>query len=82
MIDDILRFSMQRHDSENGTYYVINGLEIPLVTDGETIKKALHNLEEAVAAYCDDNALASSPRLEVSFEVDDSGTLEPLAVKS
>ncbi len=41
MLPDILHFRMERHTDE-GVYYVISGVEIKLVTDGETIEDALH----------------------------------------
>jgi len=65
---DVLHFQMERHDDE-GTYFVITGVEIALVTDGETIEEALKNLREAVELYFEGDNLPQLPRLEVSVEV-------------
>ncbi|MBN1565638.1 MAG: type II toxin-antitoxin system HicB family antitoxin [Anaerolineae bacterium] len=66
---DVLHFHMERYDDEDGIYYVINGVEIALVTDGETIETALRNLREAVELYYEDDNLPTLPRLEVNVEV-------------
>jgi predicted RNase H-like HicB family nuclease len=66
---ETLHFRMERHDDEDGVYYVISGEEIALVTDGVTIEEALHNLREAVELYYEGDNLAELPRVEVSFEV-------------
>jgi predicted RNase H-like HicB family nuclease len=60
---------MERYDDEDGVYYVISGVEISLVTDGETIEDSLRNLREAVELYFEGDSLQALPRLEVSFEV-------------
>jgi len=67
MLPDILHFRMERHTDE-GVYYVISGVEIKLVTDGETIEDALHNLREAVELYFDGDQIEQLPRLEVIIE--------------
>jgi predicted RNase H-like HicB family nuclease len=57
MAEDALHFQMERF-GDDGTYYVIRGVEIALVTDGTTIEEALHHLREAVALYYEgDNQL-------------------------
>ncbi len=71
MAQDVLHFQMERFDDE-GTYYVISGVEIALVTDGQTIEAALRRLREALALYYEDDTLAAFPRVEVSFEVTDA----------
>lgn len=68
MPDKTLHFKMFRYDDE-GVYYVIEGIEIALVTEGDTIEDALRNLREAVELYFEDEDLTELPRLEVSFEV-------------
>jgi predicted RNase H-like HicB family nuclease len=69
MLDNILHFRMERHDDEDGVYYVVNGVEIAVVTDGETIEEALRNLRAAVELYYEGDGLAELPRLEVTMEV-------------
>ncbi|MBE2268206.1 MAG: hypothetical protein IAE80_08220 [Anaerolinea sp.] len=59
---------MERH-TDDGVYYVISGVEIALVTDGETIEDALHNLREAFELHFEGDQLGQLPRLEVSFEL-------------
>ncbi len=61
---DLLHFRMECHVDE-GVYYVINGLEIALTTDGDTIEEALRNLREAVELYYEGDSLPQLPRLEV-----------------
>lgn len=51
MDERVLRFRMERYDDEDGTYYVINGEEIALVTDGKSIEEALRSLRAAVELY-------------------------------
>ncbi len=67
-MNDVLHFRMERHDDE-GTYYVINGVEIALTTDGDTIEEALRHLREAVELYYEGDGLPELPRLEVTLEV-------------
>jgi predicted RNase H-like HicB family nuclease len=69
MANDILHFRMQRHDDEDGVYFVVEGVEIALVTDGETMEEAIHNLREAVALYFEDEEVSEIPPLEVTFAV-------------
>lgn len=54
MAENKLHFRMERHDDEDGVYYVVEGVEIALVTDGETIEEALRHLREAVELYYED----------------------------
>jgi len=61
MIDQILHFRMIRYD-DDGVYYVIEGIEAAIVTDGDTIEEALRNLREAVELHFEGEPL---PRLEV-----------------
>ncbi len=69
MSENVLHFRVERFDDEEGINYVITGVEIALVTDGETIEEALHNLREAVELYYEGDNLPELPRLEVSLEV-------------
>jgi predicted RNase H-like HicB family nuclease len=68
MPEDVLHFHVERFDDE-GVYYVVTGVEISLVTDGETIEEALRNLREAVELYFEGDSLPQIPRIEVSIEV-------------
>lgn len=68
MSSDVLHFEMERYDDEDGVYFVITGVEIALVTDGETIEKAIRNLREAVELHFDDDP-EPIPTLEVTFIV-------------
>ncbi|MEO8612004.1 MAG: type II toxin-antitoxin system HicB family antitoxin [Chloroflexota bacterium] len=70
MSDNVLHFRVERFDDDvEGINYVVTGVEIALVTDGESIEEALHNLREAVELYYDGDNLPELPRLEVSLEV-------------
>jgi predicted RNase H-like HicB family nuclease len=51
MTDNTLHFRVERHDDEDGIYYVVNGIEIALVTQDDTLEESLHNLREAVELY-------------------------------
>ncbi len=64
-----LHFYIQRHDDEDGIYYVVSGDEIALTTDGETLEDALKNLREAVELYFEGDNLPEFPRIEVNIEV-------------
>jgi predicted RNase H-like HicB family nuclease len=60
-------------------YYVAECLEIPVVTQGETLDETMSNLQEAVALHLEgedlaDFDLAPNPSLLVTFE------LEPVVV--
>jgi predicted RNase H-like HicB family nuclease len=57
MAENKLHFRMERHDDEDGVYYVVEGVEIGLVTDGEIIEEALRHLREAVELYYEDDHL-------------------------
>jgi predicted RNase H-like HicB family nuclease len=67
---DTIHFHLERYD-DDGVYYVIEGVELALVTDGRTIEEALRHLREAVELYYEDETghVAPLPRLEVEFEV-------------
>ena len=62
---DTVRFHIQRHDDEDGVYYVVSGQDIALTTDGETLEEALKNLREAVELYFEGDDLPDLPRIEV-----------------
>lgn len=68
-MQDVLHFELERHDDEDGVYYVISGVEIALVTDGETVEEAFRNLRKAVALHFEGDDLPFLPRLEVIHEV-------------
>ena len=63
---DTLHFRMERFDDEHGTYYVITGIEIALVTDGPSIEDALRNLRAAVELHYEGDNLPQLPHFEVS----------------
>lgn len=65
MIPEVLHFDIERHDDEDGVYFVVSGIEIKLVTDGETLETALRNLLEAVELYYEDDNLPQLPRLKI-----------------
>lgn len=44
-------FIVERYDDEDGIYFVVHGVDISLVTDGETLEEALRNLREAVELH-------------------------------
>lgn len=69
MMPEVLHFHLERFDDEDGVYYVVNGEEIALVVDGQSIEEAVRNLREAVELYYEGETLPALPRLEVTFEV-------------
>lgn len=69
MTKQSIHFQIERHDDDDGVYYVVEGVEIALVTDGETIELALKNLREAVELYYEDENLIELPQIVVQFEV-------------
>ncbi len=66
MSGDVLHFRMERFD-DDGIYYVVNGVEIALVTDGRSIEEAISNLRSAVELYYERDGLMELPRLVVTF---------------
>ena len=60
---------MERHSDDDGVYYVIEGADIALVTEGETIELALKKLREAVELYYDDEESFQLPQIEVRVAV-------------
>ncbi len=70
MNNDILNFRLERHDDEDGIYYVVTGDEIALVTDGESIEEALRNLREAIELYYEGDGRDSLPLIETHFHTD------------
>ena len=61
-----------RHGEESG--YIAECVEIPVVTQGQTVDQTLQNLKEAVALHLEDEDLASmglahNPTLIVTIEV-------------
>jgi predicted RNase H-like HicB family nuclease len=59
MPESVLHFRMERHE-DDGVYFVISGVEIALVTEGETPEEAFRNLREAVALYYEGDNLRDS----------------------
>jgi len=66
---DTLHFKVERHDDEDGLYYVVTGVEIALVSDGETIEETLRNLRAAVELYYEGDNRPGLPHIEVIFDV-------------
>lgn len=65
MPPDTLHFRVERFDDDNGIYYVVNGQEIALVTEGDTLDEAIRHLREAVELYYEGDGLAELPRIDV-----------------
>jgi len=66
MAVNILHFRLERFDDDHGTYYVIAGIGIALVTDGPSIEDALRNLRAAVDLYYEGDNLPQLPHFEVN----------------
>lgn len=65
---EVINFRIERTSDEQGVYYMVMGVEVPIATGGVTLEETLYKLREAVALYYDgDNA--ALPRIEVSLEV-------------
>ena len=67
--------------SQGDQLYVVECLELPVVTQGITVDETVSNLREAVALHLededlDDLELASSPTISVTLE------LEPISLES
>jgi predicted RNase H-like HicB family nuclease len=62
-------FRIERFDDEVGLYYVVNGQEIALITEGDTLEEAIRHLREAVELYYEGNRLSELSRIEVILEV-------------
>jgi len=61
----VLHFRVERFDdNEEDVNYVVTGVEIAPVTDGEALEEALHNLREVVNLYFEGDNLLAFPRLE------------------
>jgi predicted RNase H-like HicB family nuclease len=69
MPPETLHFRVERFDDEDGVYFVVNGQEIALVTEGDTLDEALRHLREAVELYYEGDGLSELPRIEVIVEV-------------
>ncbi len=74
-----MRHSIKAFVHKGEKYYVAECLEIPVVTQGETLDETISNLQEAVALHLEgedlaDFDLAPNPSLLVTFE------LEPVVV--
>lgn len=69
MAETVLHFRMERFE-DGGVYYVISGVEIAVVTEGQTPEEAFRNLREAVALYYEGDNLPALPRLEVMSNCD------------
>ncbi|HUN10056.1 MAG TPA: hypothetical protein PLQ56_25855 [Aggregatilineales bacterium] len=61
-----LHFRVERFDDEDGVYFVVNGQEIALVTEGETLDEALRHLREAVELYYEGDSLSAHPHLGIN----------------
>jgi predicted RNase H-like HicB family nuclease len=75
----VVRRSIKAFVHKGEKYYVAECLEIPVVTQGETLDETISNLQEAVALHLEgedlaDFDLAPNPSLLVTFE------LEPVVV--
>lgn len=74
-----MRRSIKAFVHKGEKYYVAECLEIPVVTQGETLDETMSNLQEAVALHLEGEDLADfdfapNPSLLVTFE------LEPVVV--
>jgi predicted RNase H-like HicB family nuclease len=70
MPPDVLHFRIERFDDpDDGLNYVVSGEEIALVTEGDTIEEARHNLREAVELYIEGDDLPQLPRIESYLQI-------------
>ncbi|MHB8630248.1 MAG: type II toxin-antitoxin system HicB family antitoxin [Aggregatilineales bacterium] len=52
---ETVHFRLERYD-DDGVYYVIEGVELALVTDGRTIEEAVRHLRDVVELYYEDES--------------------------
>lgn len=70
-----MRHSIKAFVYKSGNYYVVECMEIAVVTQGKTLDETMTNLQEAVALHLEgenlaDFDLAPSPSLLVTFELE------------
>ena len=59
---------------KDGDFYVVECLELPVVTQGETLDEAVSNLHEALCLHLEDEDLAAlglapGPRVEIIYDM-------------
>jgi predicted RNase H-like HicB family nuclease len=59
---------------KDGKFYVVECLELPVVTQGETLDEAVRNLHEALCLHLEDEdlpalGLAPEPRVEIIYDM-------------
>lgn len=59
---------------KDGAFYVVECLELPVVTQGDTLDEAVNNLHEALSLHLEDEdlsalGLAPEPRVEVIYDM-------------
>ena len=67
---NIIQFTIQKGEK----YYVAQGVELRIVTQGKTLDELVHNIEEAVALHLEGEDLAElglvrRPSVLVNFEL-------------
>ncbi len=65
----IIQFRMIQQEGSVAQRYRIQGVEVPLSSEGETIPKALRNLNRVVEHYAAGLGLPELPKIEVLYSV-------------
>jgi len=70
----LLRSTIHALVQRDGEFYVVECLELPVVTQGSSLDEALSNLHEALSLHLEDENLASlglvpQPRVEVIYDM-------------
>ena len=65
---------IQFHISKGEKYYIAEGVDLPVVTQGKTLDELAKNIQEAVALHLEgenlaDFGLASEPSVLLNFEL-------------
>jgi predicted RNase H-like HicB family nuclease len=71
----ILQHTVQAIIHKGDTHYVAECLEVPVVTQGETLDETMANLQEAVALHLEDEdleelGLTQNPAILVTMELE------------
>lgn len=74
----VLRKTLHAVIQKDGTVYVVECLELPVVTQGHSLDEAVQNLREALALHLDgedlaDLGLVAHPDVQISFEIPAAG---------
>jgi len=69
-----LRLTVHAVVQRDGAFYVVECLELPVVTQGRTLDEAVNNIQEALCLHLEDEDLAAlglvaEPRIEIIYDM-------------